>query len=494
MLAKLELSNFKSFSSLTNFELTPITVLCGTNSSGKSSILQSLLLTKQSFESQGNDQIVLLNGKLVHLGNLNNVIYCNDSGRTLKISHIFKLTGDDVRMVRSLRQSRLPLLVILRDLMPTQFAESPNDNKFTVKFEIGLKNAETSELAQPPKVYVESLLFSIDSEKNDRLSHGPRLEMKHKTGNQYYIKWQNLNSRHHSTAEIATDGETLCHAVFANLLPLSVRMADSSPANERFDPYLFSRIRDILRLLTTNYSYIGPLREEPARRYIYEDEVLEIGVKGENAAFVYLKEKNRLVRAQYVMSADGESFEQCASESLGDAVRRWFNFLGISDFQTETNNELIQLTHRASCETPTRVNIADSGFGISQIFPIIVEGIRISPGTSLILEQPEIHLHPRMQMQLADYFISLGLSSKRVILETHSDHIINRLVRRIVEDKDGKLRNMISIYFVRPSATGTFLEKINVDPKNGITNWPEEFFDQTATEQERIMRAIMKNR
>ena len=494
MLAKLDLSNFKSFSSLTNFAVTPITVLCGTNSSGKSSILQSLLLTKQSFESQGNDQIVLLNGKLVHLGNLKNIIHSNDSGRTLKISHIFKLTSDDVKIIRSLRQSRLPLMVILRDLMPKQFAQNSGENNFTVKFEICLKNLETSDAAQPPKVVIESLLFTIDVENNGQFVEGPRVEMQHKAGNQYNLKWTNLSSRHHPNGETATDGDTSCQAVFANLLPLSVRMPDSSPANERFDPYLFSRIRDILRLLTTNYSYIGPLREEPARRYIYEDEVLEIGVKGENAAFVYLKEKGRVVRGQYVMSKDGETFEQCASESLGDAVRRWFNFLGIDDFQTETNNELIQLTHRASCETPTRVNIADSGFGISQVFPIIVEGMRISPGTSLILEQPEIHLHPRMQMQLADFFITLGLSSKRVILETHSDHIINRLVRRIIEDKDGRLRNMISIYFVRPSPVGTYLEKINVDPKKGITNWPDEFFDQTATEQERIMRAISQNR
>ncbi len=97
-------------------------------------------------------------------------------------------------------------------------------------------------------------------------------------------------------------------------------------------------------------------------------------------------------------------------------------------------------------------------------------------------------------MQLADYFIALGLSSRRVILETHSDHIVNRLVRRIVEDKTDKLAQMIAIYFVRPGPNGATVEKINVDPYFGITNWPQEFFDQTATEQEKILRATLNRK
>ncbi len=402
MLTHLELENFKSFADLKNFGLSPITVLCGTNSSGKSTILQSLLLAKQSFESQGNDQIALLNGKLVHLGNLGNIIYSNDPKRTLKISQTFDLSNDEIRMLRNMRQVRLPLPLIFRELLGGN-QEIYDNKRYIFQFDVGLKNTDVGNTpTQQPKAYVDSLDFSLKVlTKEEAWVSGPRVSMRYKSGSKYDLSWSNVRSRPHSNMEILPEGSTECHAVFANLLPLGIRTVEEVESEKRpsFDPYFFTRIRDLLKVLTTNYSYIGPLREEPARRYIYEDEVLEIGVKGENAAFVYLKEKASPIHGSYMLDDSQENFVETGKITLEDAVRKWFSFLGIDDFQTETQNELIQLTHRAPCTTPTRVNIADSGFGISQIFPIIVEGLRIPLGKTLILEQPEIHLHPRMQMQ-----------------------------------------------------------------------------------------------
>jgi predicted ATPase len=113
---------------------------------------------------------------------------------------------------------------------------------------------------------------------------------------------------------------------------------------------------------------------------------------------------------------------------------------------------------------------------------------------TLMLEQPEIHLHPDLQMQMADYFIALALSSKRVIVETHSEYIVNRLVRRIVEDDTNKYRDLIGIYFIRPSENGSEIDEICVDENHGIVNWPKDFFDQAALEQERILKAGLNKR
>jgi predicted ATPase len=115
-------------------------------------------------------------------------------------------------------------------------------------------------------------------------------------------------------------------------------------------------------------------------------------------------------------------------------------------------------------------------------------------GNTLLLEQPEIHLHPNLQMQLSDYFISLALSGKNIIAETHSDHIINRLVRRIVEDEKYNLKDLIGIYFIKPSENGAIFEEIEISDNKGITNWPIDFFDQTANEQMKIMQAGIKKR
>mgnify|MGYP006168049891 FL=1 len=114
--------------------------------------------------------------------------------------------------------------------------------------------------------------------------------------------------------------------------------------------------------------------------------------------------------------------------------------------------------------------------------------------SALILEQPEIHLHPKMQMKLADFILSLALSGKKVIIETHSEHMINRFVRRIVEDTTGELNSLIGINFIKNSTDGSICETVNLSETNGIVNWPEEFFDQAAEEHQKIMNAIINKK
>ncbi|KKN07064.1 hypothetical protein LCGC14_1070880, partial [marine sediment metagenome] len=167
-------------------------------------------------------------------------------------------------------------------------------------------------------------------------------------------------------------------------------------------------------------------------------------------------------------------------------VQRYLDFLGIENFEVNPQREIISM-HMKSKSAPISINIADSGFGTSQIFPIILEGLRMEMGDTLILEQPEIHLHPKMQMQMADFFVALVKSKKRVLVETHSDHIIYRLVRRIIEDKIDP--DLIKIYFIKPTEDGSTYEEIKIDKIKGIIKWPKDFFDQGASEQEKIIKA-----
>ncbi len=160
--------------------------------------------------------------------------------------------------------------------------------------------------------------------------------------------------------------------------------------------------------------------------------------------------------------------------------------MGIENFEVNPQREIISM-HMKSKSAPISINIADSGFGTSQIFPIILEGLRMEMGDTLILEQPEIHLHPKMQMQMADFFVALAKSKKRVLVETHSDHIIYRLVRRIIEDKIDP--DLIKIYFIKPTEDGSTYEEIKIDEIKGIIKWPKDFFDQGASEQEKIIKA-----
>jgi predicted ATPase len=270
--------------------------------------------------------------------------------------------------------------------------------------------------------------------------------------------------------------------------------ADNEDESYHEASFLFYRVAELLRAIFGSFTYLGPLREEPSRRYIYEDEIVEIGVKGENAAYIYMAEGKKILKNHYFYNSEFDTFEKKESVSLHESVNLWFSVMGIHEFDASSESEIIRLLLNSSKDSDTQVNIADVGFGVSQIFPIVLEGLRMNPGQTLLLEQPEIHLHPRMQMQLADYIISLILAGKKVIIETHSDHIVNRLVRRMVEDKSGKLAKMMGIYFVSQGDNGSIVEEVTLSPKKGIVNWPEEFFDQAAIEQQRIMSALIENR
>lgn len=111
---------------------------------------------------------------------------------------------------------------------------------------------------------------------------------------------------------------------------------------------------------------------------------------------------------------------------------------------------------------------------------------------TLLLEQPEIHLHPKMQMRMADFLLSLAMQDKQVIVETHSDHIINRLVRRALESN--KFYDKIQIYFIDKNDEGfSFKENITIDPVDGALCENENFFYQFASETEKIIDAGYKN-
>ena len=201
-------------------------------------------------------------------------------------------------------------------------------------------------------------------------------------------------------------------------------------------------------------------------------------MKGENTANYLGQFYNRSVSAL---------LPNCQSEqstTLGDAVKEWASFLGIEDLSIDNSDipgvKITQINIGSQ-------NIVDVGFGISQVLPILVEGLAIHTGDTLILEQPEIHLHPKMQMEMTDFLISLAKQGKNLIVETHSDHVINRLVRRSLEDS--KLKDIIQIYFIEKNSDNcSILTKIDIDETLGIDNAPIGFFDQYASETDQILK------
>ena len=129
----------------------------------------------------------------------------------------------------------------------------------------------------------------------------------------------------------------------------------------------------------------------------------------------------------------------------------------------------------------TQVALPDVGFGVSQVLPALVQSFYCPAGSIVWMEQPEIHLHPQVQAELADVFISAVQAYEegqprgvQLIIESHSEHFLNRLQRRVAEQQITP--DDVAIYFARKGSKAAELEEIDVNEFGDITNWPENFF------------------
>lgn len=462
MLKKITLENFKGFRQLKSLKFKPITVLCGVNSCGKTSILQSILLLKQTLEGLDISPAIVLNS-IIGLGSFKNIIFKKDLKKKVSFEFYFKITKEEISVIN---ETSVIKKIITDDCSADYF----------INYKVSLKNIQIKnpKNSLTSHTIVDQLNYRIESKLHDKFKK-ICIDIAHEKDNLYHVNWDNGEE---SNVEIG----------FVNLIPKDIKFTIS---NEVY--YFLYEINNLIRDILSSYHYIGPLRQEPLRTYVYQDKKYEIGIKGENAAYFYVADKNKSIENHYFYDTHTDCFYKEKSLNLSDALSHWFNLMKIKNFKPQNTNMGIQLTLNSNLSSRTRVNIADVGFGVGQIYPIVIEGLRMPSEHTLLLEQPETHLHPKLQMQIADYFIALALSNKNIIVETHSDHVINRLVRRIVEDKSGRLKDLIGIYFITPTENGATTEEIIIG-KYGIENWPDEFFDQVALEQEKIILASSDKR
>jgi predicted ATPase len=188
-------------------------------------------------------------------------------------------------------------------------------------------------------------------------------------------------------------------------------------------------------------------------------------------------------------------------ETLEELTAKWLSDLGIiDDFRLEELKEGRRL-YEARVVTSTgapEVLITDVGFGVSQILPVIVLCYYAPEGSTIILEQPEIHLHPSVQAGLADVFIDAIKKRKvQIIIESHSEHLLRRLQRRIAEEQIAA--DDASLYFCDLKGGSSRARQLEVDTFGNITNWPENFFgdeigDLAAMTEAAIRRAERNQR
>lgn len=222
-------------------------------------------------------------------------------------------------------------------------------------------------------------------------------------------------------------------------------------------------------------------------------ENIQVGVRGEFTAEVLVKLEQHEVREPLLYPhSEGEPER---SRRLARQIEFWMQGLipGIeirAHSYPDTNVAIIRL--KMSGKTAEWSRPANIGFGISHSLPIIVAGLLCPPESLFILDSPESHLHPAAQAYIARFLATLAAGGVQVIVETHSDHIINGIRLAAVGDHSLNREDVIIHNFCTDSEGSFQVMPIEITATGSLSEWPKNFLDQTEQDLAAILKARKK--
>lgn len=254
---------------------------------------------------------------------------------------------------------------------------------------------------------------------------------------------------------------------------------------------------NIIEFFSRYVKYLGPLRDEPKPVYPHSGttDSKDVGFKGEHTAAVLEIHKKTLVEYISPKNLEDVGLMRVQKAPLLEAVLDWLEYMGVvKDVKTV---DLGKLGHELKViveEGNSFHDLTNVGVGVSQVLPILVLSLLAEKGSTLIFEQPELHLHPRVQTRLADFFVSMIELKKQCIIESHSEYLINRLRYRSVVSSDESISNNVIIYFVEKEKGRSKYKPVKINKYGVIDDWPRGFFDENEEIASSILRAAMEKR
>ncbi|PZO36982.1 MAG: hypothetical protein DCF19_20065 [Pseudanabaena frigida] len=447
MFTQLRIQNFKSWADTGEFRMAPLTGFFGTNSSGKTAILQFILMLKQTVESSDRNRILHLGGDQYSYVDL---------GTTYDISHRHKLP-DKVEF--SLTWT--PKLIFQKELiiLPEVVAKSEDGTSYK-------NNPYNSYLKFDSVINIDGDEISLDLFKYS-------FESQDRQWNSIKISENKVNNQVISYG-FFTEGELIEGWVknWFSEISKSFDMKLDTYKNygfrftSSFPLVSLENITNMTRAyedLFQNTLYLAPLREYPKRTYQWSGESPQnVGNRGELTVNALLSSQKK--------DSEVELSVATALKKLGLIENFRLNRI------TQNRGDYEILVQRSP--NSAEVLITDVGFGVSQVLPILVLCYYAPKGATLIFEQPEIHLHPSVQAGLADIFIEvIKTRNMQIIIESHSEHLLRRLQRRMAEEKDGFTNEDAALYFCKMNDRGdSELVSLEIDTYGNICNYPEGFF------------------
>lgn len=250
-------------------------------------------------------------------------------------------------------------------------------------------------------------------------------------------------------------------------------------------------VEQIIQFFTSKIRYLGPLRADPqaAQRFAPSSELDDVGAKGEYAAAVYDANQNARIRWYNPFAKEVEQ------STLKTALDSWARYLGVAhEIKIQMAGQSGVSWQVVHIEGHKALPLTAVGVGVSQLLPILIMGLLAPENTLLLIEQPELHLHPSVQARLGDFFMGLAQCSKQCLIETHSENLVSQLRYHIVQGGEQE-RNDCLIYFADQDEQGAArFNPVKISPQGNILNWPDGFFDETMLQEDRITAASLKKR
>jgi len=568
MLTSLQVANFKAFEHLQNVPIKPITLIYGANSSGKSSILHSLILARHAVES-GNLDIhrTTIGGEAVDLGGFHQFIHRREISRRMGWSAVLDTASFSGRMAELLAKVKAVTISLELGLSQTEEMreQDSTDSRTGKKIKVKVPTGRMISAGRP-----EVLTYTILGDKT------PLVEMSKRADGR--LKVDTLDHEHPVFRDVVkaiietsttteaiqpSDYEGLDEAINAavpeiiiaagkflpeglvksemtgtggqaSLFPVSKgRRKEDLAAAVRF--FLPRTLDELVRGLSTAVSgelaklqYLGPLRSYPPRHlafaqhqdpnwfagggYAWDVVRTDADVRGKVNA--WLTGQDRLqtryeLRVRDLVGIDQledpllEGIEKLSEEGLDidheiDEDESTSSWAYVKDPEQEARklrdhirasdidrlNELIMIDLRSN----TVVSHRDVGIGVSQVLPVLV-GAYAAQDRIVAIEQPEIHLHPALQSDLGDIFIesALGSSKNRFLLETHSEHLLLRIMKRIRQTTKGDLPGNslkitpddVCVLFVEPEGSKSLIREMPLNERGELVKpWPGGFFEE----------------
>ncbi len=332
--------------------------------------------------------------------------------------------------------------------------------------------------------YRQGSLFGPESETltfrawNERLRRLPRDERLHVQ--QVLREREDLFDRIHSAIKVSTAEKSGTHA-YVQLRP----------------PHLIAEATWYLdNFFASSLKYLGPLRDAPKPLYPLAPaaDPHDVGLRGEHTASILELHKNKKIRYIPSTSFKHPAIDRKAiTRTLEAAVIDWLQYLGVaSSVKSRDKGKLGHELKVALSNSHGTHDLTHVGVGVSQVLPILVMCLLADTDSTLVFEQPELHLHPKVQTLLGDFFLSMALCNKQCVVETHSEYFIDRLRFRIAAaSPEQELNSQTKIYFVeKPSQVSSFRE-VMINEYGSISDWPEGFFDQSQQQAEAILTAAL---